>query len=110
LKNVHWIQQFNNSSFHKFPLMKKEGLYNSSFGHVMQWDKMHMSTCVLQNLTAGVGWSRSELLKNQFVEQHPFCACLLGSYIKHPTFISGLGAHWMCSWADWLLLLHELKM
>jgi hypothetical protein len=93
--------------------MKKEGLYNGSFGHVMQWDKMHMSTCVLQNLAAGVGWSRSELLnivcKNQFVEQHPFCACLLGSYIKHPTFISGLGAHWMCGWADWLLL-QELKM
>jgi hypothetical protein len=58
---------------------------------------MHMSTYVLQNLTAGAGWSRSELLnivcKNQFVEQHPFCACLLGSYNKHPTFISGLGAH-----------------
>jgi len=58
---------------------------------------MHMSTCVLQNVAAGVGWSRSELLnivcKNQSVEQHPFCACLSESYIKHPTFISGLGAH-----------------
>lgn len=75
------------SSFHKFPLMKKEGLYHSSFGHVKHWDKKHMSTCVLQNLTAGVDCSRSELLnivsKNPFVEQHHFCACLLGSYIKH---------------------------